>query len=106
MIPTSQSKEWIYVAQYPRHMGKPHLKKKSASSAGAQTTSQAIVNVEIDQNGEVSYDAIVKVIKELCHGRFIMIDKAFQNVVSHHSCCSHGWHQRRTSSLRNGTYAG
>ena len=44
----------IHVAQYPRHMGNPHLKKKSA------TTSRAIVNVEVDATGEVSYDAIVK----------------------------------------------
>lgn len=44
----------IHVAQYPRHMGNPHLKKKTT------TTSRAIVNVEIDETGEVSYDAIVK----------------------------------------------
>ena len=43
----------IHVAQYPRHMGNPHLKKKTS-------TSRAIVNVEIDETGEVSYDAIVK----------------------------------------------
>ena len=47
----------IHVAQYPRHMGNPHLKKKPA---GSQGTSRAIVNVEVDQNGEISYDAIVK----------------------------------------------
>ena len=54
----------IHVAQYPRHMGNPHLKRGSAASSsssnGRQTTSRAIVNVEVDQNGEVSYDAIVK----------------------------------------------
>ena len=44
----------IHVAQYPRHMGNPHLKKKASSA------SKAIVNVEIDEKGEVSYDAIVK----------------------------------------------
>ena len=44
----------IHVAQYPRHMGNPHLKKKASSA------SRAIVNVEIDEKGEVSYDAIVK----------------------------------------------
>jgi SNW domain-containing protein 1 len=44
----------IHVAQYPRHMGNPHLKKKTTSA------SRAIVNVEIDEKGEVSYDAIVK----------------------------------------------
>lgn len=43
----------IHVAQYPRHMGNPHLKKKTS-------TSRAIVNVEIDETGEVSYDALVK----------------------------------------------
>ena len=50
----------IHVAQYPRHMGNPHLKKKAQSVGGFQTTSRAIVNVEIDKDGEVSYDAIVK----------------------------------------------
>jgi SNW domain-containing protein 1 len=55
----------IHVAQYPRHMGNPHLKKRSvppggSTSAGGQTMSHAIVNVEVDKNGEISYDAIVK----------------------------------------------
>jgi len=45
----------IHVAQYPRHMGNPHLKKKK----GPASTSRAIVNVEVDKNGEISYDAIV-----------------------------------------------
>mmetsp|Transcript_7551 Transcript_7551/g.10734 ORF Transcript_7551/g.10734 Transcript_7551/m.10734 type:complete len:602 (+) Transcript_7551:63-1868(+) len=46
----------IHVAQYPRHMGNPHVKKKSKGGV----MSQAIVNVDIDDKGEVSYDAIVK----------------------------------------------
>merc|ERR1740117_50537 len=57
----------IHVAQYPRHMGNPHLKKKkkesttsSSGSRGGISTSRAIVNVEVDKNGEISYDAIVK----------------------------------------------
>ena len=51
----------IHVAQYPRHMGNPHLKKRGASnSAGTQPTSKAIVNVEVDRDGEISYDMIVK----------------------------------------------
>ncbi|CAB9503859.1 SNW/SKI-interacting protein [Seminavis robusta] len=51
----------IHVAQYPRHMGNPHLKKTAGSgAAGAQTTSKAIVSVQVDKDGEVSYDAIVK----------------------------------------------
>jgi SNW domain-containing protein 1 len=51
----------IHVAQYPRHMGNPHLKKSIGSTAaGAQTTSKAIVSVQVDKDGEVSYDAIVK----------------------------------------------
>jgi len=62
----------IHVAQYPRHMGNPHLKKKKGraatkSSGGASagmsaiaSASRAIVNVEVDKNGEISYDAIVK----------------------------------------------
>ena len=49
----------IHVAQYPRHMGNPHV-KRGASSAGAQSTSRAIVNVQVDKEGEISYDAIVK----------------------------------------------
>ncbi|KAL3911042.1 MAG: hypothetical protein SGILL_007440 [Bacillariaceae sp.] len=56
----------IHVAQYPRHMGNPHLKKKfgaaagGTTAAGGQPISRAIVNVEVDKNGEISYDAIVK----------------------------------------------
>jgi SNW domain-containing protein 1 len=56
----------IHIAQYPRHMGNPHLKKKqantttAASQAGAQVISRAIINVQVDKDGEVSYDAIVK----------------------------------------------
>ncbi|VEU44977.1 unnamed protein product [Pseudo-nitzschia multistriata] len=55
----------IHVAQYPRHMGNPHLKKKkgqvaSSGAGGSISTSRAIVNVEVDKNGEISYDAIVK----------------------------------------------
>lgn len=61
----------IHVAQYPRHMGNPHLPRKPtagvaeggrtvvATTTGA-VTSRAIVNVEIDEKGEISYDAIVK----------------------------------------------
>jgi SNW domain-containing protein 1 len=47
----------IHVAQYPRHMGNPHFKKKTGAGA---STSRAIVNVEVDKSGEISYDAIVK----------------------------------------------
>lgn len=51
----------IHVAQYPRHMGNPHVKKKSNSAvAGAQSSSSALINVEVDEKGQVSYDAIVK----------------------------------------------
>lgn len=50
----------IHVAQYPRHMGNPHLKKKASATNGFQSTSRAIVNVEVDKDGEISYDAIVK----------------------------------------------
>ena len=50
----------IPVAQYPRHMGNPHLKKTTAGSGSTTSNSQAIVNVQIDKDGEVSYDAIVK----------------------------------------------
>jgi SNW domain-containing protein 1 len=59
----------IHVAQYPRHMGNPHLSKQRAQQTQsstnsvrgvAQTTSRAIVNVQVDDTGEISYDAIVK----------------------------------------------
>lgn len=66
----------IHVAQYPRHMGNPHLKRTTKGSSGGssgagagqgqsqqvvrQSTSRAIVNVEIDKDGDVSYDAIIK----------------------------------------------
>jgi SNW domain-containing protein 1 len=68
----------IHVAQYPRHMGNPHLHKKGTAAVstapvasggkgaaplrGAQAkSSTAIVNVEIDADtGKVAYDAIVK----------------------------------------------
>lgn len=69
----------IHVAQYPRHMGNPHLRKKATPAAGkggapasggggaapppaaaAGVASRAIVNVEVDRDGQVSYDAIVR----------------------------------------------
>ena len=60
----------IHVAQWPRHMGNPHVKKRQASTTtdgkgaaivrGTQSTSRSIVNVEVDADGQVSYDAIVK----------------------------------------------
>lgn len=54
----------IHVAQYPRHMGNPHLKKKKASfsvpGAIVPANSQSIVNIEVDKDGEISYDVIVK----------------------------------------------
>ena len=72
----------IHVAQYPRHMGNPHLAKKRAGAAnsgaggaggtggnanaananapsGRVSTSNALVNVQIDSIGEISYDALV-----------------------------------------------
>lgn len=77
----------IHVAQYPRHMGNPRIFKamveertltteSSADSTAIQTKStsdkteygnrggmalsRSIINVQVDSNGEVSYDAIVK----------------------------------------------
>lgn len=51
----------IHVAQYPRHMGNPHMRKKAQHGASlSASTSRAIVNVEVDKDGEISYDAIVK----------------------------------------------
>jgi SNW domain-containing protein 1 len=46
----------IHVAQYPRNMGNPHLKQQQRGSA----STSALVNVEVDEKGQVSYDAIVK----------------------------------------------
>lgn len=43
----------IHVAQYPRNMGNPHLKQHQAATT-------AMVNVEVDSQGKISYDAIVK----------------------------------------------
>ena len=50
----------IHVAQYPRHLGNPHLKRNNANGSGPQQTSRALVNVQVDKDGEISYDAIVK----------------------------------------------
>lgn len=56
----------IPVAQYPRHMGNPHVNKLSSadqangSSTGAPSSSRALMNVTIDADGSVGYDAIVK----------------------------------------------
>jgi SNW domain-containing protein 1 len=68
----------IPMAQYPRNMGNPHKSRpststmvtttggnsnstnSSADSSGRVSSSRAIINVEIDANGDVSYDAIVK----------------------------------------------
>ena len=58
----------IHVAQWPRHMGNPHVKKAPTTDSketgaivrGSQSASRAIVNAEVDADGQVSYDAIVK----------------------------------------------
>eukprot|EP00586_Coscinodiscus_wailesii_P008482 CAMPEP_0172521160 /NCGR_PEP_ID=MMETSP1066-20121228/292415_1 /TAXON_ID=671091 /ORGANISM="Coscinodiscus wailesii, Strain CCMP2513" /LENGTH=565 /DNA_ID=CAMNT_0013304023 /DNA_START=69 /DNA_END=1767 /DNA_ORIENTATION=- len=60
----------IHVAQYPRHMGNPHLAKKKKpltdgdsrplNKPAGTLTAGTIINVEIDQDGDVNYDAIVK----------------------------------------------
>jgi SNW domain-containing protein 1 len=50
----------IHIAQYPRHMGNPHLNRKVGTVRGTQQSSSAIVNVEIDKDGEISYDSLVK----------------------------------------------
>lgn len=47
----------IHVAQYPRQMGNPHLKK---AQLGLQQNRAAVANVTVDRDGQVSYDAIVK----------------------------------------------
>lgn len=48
----------IHVAQYPRHMGNPHLKQTPADNN--TVTQRAIVNVQVDKDGAISYDSIVK----------------------------------------------
>lgn len=45
----------IHVAQYPRHMGHPKHQQVTK-----QRQSNALVNVQVDKDGKVSYDAIVK----------------------------------------------
>lgn len=62
----------IHVAQYPLHMGNPHLLKAAKKGHKQQSSnsnalvvsgvvaSSSVINVEVDANGEVSYDAIVK----------------------------------------------
>jgi SNW domain-containing protein 1 len=56
----------IHVAQYPRHMGNPHLQKQqptaneSTNHSTHSTAQRAIVNVQVDKDGAISYDAIVK----------------------------------------------
>jgi SNW domain-containing protein 1 len=47
----------IHVAQYPLQMGNPHVRK---AGGGGGAGSSAIVNVTVDKDGQVSYDAIVK----------------------------------------------
>ena len=56
----------IHVAQYPRHMGNPHVTKAKAppvdpkTNSGSAMAQRAIVNVQVDKDGAISYDAIVK----------------------------------------------
>lgn len=69
----------IHVAQYPKHMGNPHLKKSksnatshtgggnkknslpaSASVGSSTSTTQSIVNVTIDSSGSKDYTALIK----------------------------------------------
>ena len=75
----------IHVAQYPRHMGNPHLEKRSGGGGGAEAGSSSgngnsdfsnnnilsnsvkgraivtkdVLSATVDANGKVSYDAIV-----------------------------------------------
>mmetsp|Transcript_22102 Transcript_22102/g.25565 ORF Transcript_22102/g.25565 Transcript_22102/m.25565 type:complete len:631 (-) Transcript_22102:41-1933(-) len=64
----------IHVAQYPKHMGNPHLKKPSGQGSGpgassvrkaqmtgaSVSTTQAIVNVEINAQGQKDYTSLIK----------------------------------------------
>lgn len=59
----------IHVAQYPRHMGNPHLAKKGtkgkaveesvAFPKGRQIVTKDVLSATVDETGKVSYDAIV-----------------------------------------------
>lgn len=57
----------IPMAQYPRHMGNPHRALTSTSSstsihnptAGSVSVNAHLLNVQINENGKVSYDAVV-----------------------------------------------
>lgn len=50
----------ILVAQYPRHMGNPHMNhKKMSVEVGMASMSTNILNVEINEKGQVNYDAVV-----------------------------------------------
>ena len=59
----------IHVAQYPRHIGNPHLEKRfAATAAGEASSSQPknhaivthdVLSATVDATGKVSYDAIV-----------------------------------------------
>lgn len=64
----------IHVAQYPRHMGNPHLEKRGSAAAGGgkgggggemnnskalAITTKDVLSATVDASGKVSYDAIV-----------------------------------------------
>ncbi|EED95972.1 predicted protein [Thalassiosira pseudonana CCMP1335] len=48
----------IHVAQYPRHMGNPHLEKRRGGGGRAIVT-RDVLSASVDASGKVSYDAIV-----------------------------------------------
>jgi len=51
----------IHVAQYPRNMGNPHLKTQSTDlvKGTARVEHHQVLNLEIDSQGKVNYDAVV-----------------------------------------------
>ncbi|EJK65582.1 hypothetical protein THAOC_13538, partial [Thalassiosira oceanica] len=58
----------IHVAQYPRHMGNPHLAAKAKGTGlaeaasfpkGRQIVTKDVLSASVDESGKVSYDAIV-----------------------------------------------
>ena len=58
----------IHVAQYPRHLGNPHLAAKGKGPAaaaaasfpkGRQIVTKDVLSASVDESGRVSYDAIV-----------------------------------------------
>lgn len=50
----------IHIAQYPRQMGNPHVRKGAIEQvAGTLNMSRTLLNVEVDEHGKANYDAVI-----------------------------------------------